>query len=420
MSAILQKFVDHELIKVGDEDFEKLKVASSSLSKSVFRKKDQVIKYTLVAFDPDIDPNEPALRKTEELVKKQSPTILSHSKDKPRTILRAVILEALYTRALNDIDYARIIWLTSSSTFIYYNLGNEKQILKEILQEIGERVEQDSLKEWGLIGGIDLQELEELQIKLKGSANLESQMASFKESFKNAIQFKNWGGENPASPHNGNQNWGNYFSDHGSNAISNFVKQAIQFNNKNLDQVATRINEYFQRLQPYFEKIGEQAIRGVKSVNNRSQLLWWKESLYSQSTKQSYREIQPELLPVVMAFDIHSIINQSYPVSVDYFLKETIGQLIDKNMSKVSLAAFLNVLNEDNYRDFIKNRFPKPIDKSGRSSLLNYIISMVNDEADGSKELKSKFGIDSKKQVYKTELAVWLFHDFQALRIASN
>lgn len=420
MSKILQKFVDNDLIRVGDEDFEKLKVAASSLSKSVFHKKDWVIKYTLVAFDPDIDPNEPALKNAEELIKKQSPTILSHSKDKPRTILRSVILESLYTRALNDIEYARIIWLTASSIFNCYNIGNEKQILQEILLEIGERVEQDSLKEWTLVGGISLPELEEIQIELKESTNLESQVEACKESFKNAIQWKNWGGKNPSQVHAGNKNWGNYFSEHGVNAISNFVKHAIQANNKNLDQVATLINEYFQRLQPSFEKIGEQAISGMKSINNRSQILWWKESLYSQSTRKSYREIQPELLPVVMAYDLHSIVNQNYPVSVDYFLKETISQLIDKDKNKISLAAFLKILNEDNFRAFIRNGFSKPIDTSGRSSLLNYIILMVNDEIDGSKELKSKFGIDSKKQVNMTELAVWLFHDFQALRIVSN
>lgn len=421
MSTVLQKYINSDSIKVrNDEDFEKLKEAANNLSKSVFRKKDQVIKYTLVAFDPDIDPDEPALRKVEELVEKLSPTVLSHSKDMPRTVLRAVILESLYTRAMNDPAYASIIWLTASNTINIYNLGNERQILYEMLKEIGERVEQEALKNWSELDGISELNFEKFDVKLSEIRNINSDITKFKKEFHNAFQHSAWGGENPYHHGQNNQNWPNHFTEHGGESISKLVNNSFLKCINSLESISGGLNEYLNKIQLTIEEIRKQPNKGLESVNNRSQLLWWKESNYSQSRKTSYREIKSEFLPIVMAYDLHSIVNQYYPISIDYLLKETINQLFEKTGNTISLFDYLKALNEDSFRPYIQTIISKPIDTEGRSSLLNYIYLMGNEEVDGSKELKKMLGINPNYQIGKAELAVWLFHDLQALKIALN
>lgn len=421
MSTILQEFINSHLteVKPNDEEFNKLKEAATSLSKSEFRKKENVIKYTLAAFDPDIPASEPVLLKAKEHVEKQSPTVLTQSGDLPRTTLRAVILEALYTRALNDLDYARIVWHTANKIIGFYSLGNEEEVLYGLLDEIGEKVEQEALKEWSLVDNNSLEEAEQFNIQAQKLEGLQTELESFKESFKNSIQNSAWGGENPYRPHGQDQNWMNHFSQHGGQSILKIVNKAVELNNKNLNNFKQKFNEYLVNLKPYLEKAGQEAAKGVKSVNNRSQLLLWKEALYSPGLKKSYREVSSELLPLIMAYDLYTMITQIYPVSIDYFLKETIKRILPKD-GEISFDKFLKELNRVDNKPFVADFIPKAFLPKGRISLLMYISSMLNGDINGAKTFKSRLGIDNKNEIHLSELAVWLFHDLQALRLASK
>ncbi len=86
-----------------------MKDAAANLSQNELKKKENVTSYILCALDPNIKSNDICLERTKIQVIKQSPTVLSQLKDMPRTILRAVILESLYNRALNDISYRNIL-----------------------------------------------------------------------------------------------------------------------------------------------------------------------------------------------------------------------------------------------------------------------------------------------------------------------
>lgn len=417
MSTILQKFVNSHLIQIrNDEDFQKLKDAATSLSKSEFRKKENIVKYTLTAIDPNIDASELALEKAKNHIEKQSPTLLSHSKDTPRTILRALILEALYTRALNDIDYARIIWYTGSNVFNYYSLGNEKDILYEILQEIGERVEQEAVKNWSPVNDMIFEEVEKFNLKIESLRSIQPEIETFKEKFQNLISH--------SQHRNINRNL-QYAGSHNLNAqqgevIANLIESSLQKYNSSMESISTQINEFIGNLNPYFEKISSQAVQGVMSVNNRSRVLWWKESLYSPSTKKSYREVKTELLPLVMAFDLFSMVTQNYPVSIDYILKETIRKVLEEHDHSVSFKDFIKLTAETENKEYIKSLSIKINYTESRISLLDYINAIANEEINGIGRFQEQSGIDPEKKIRIDELAVWLFHDLQAYRIVLN
>jgi hypothetical protein len=418
MSTILQKFIDSQLIQLkNDDEFKKLKDAATNLSQNELKKKENVSSYVLCALDPNIKSNDICLERTKVRVIKQSPTVLSQSKDMPRTILRAVILESLYTRALNDIDYARIFWYIGSNVINYYSLGNEKILLHNLLNEIGEIVEKEAIKDWSLVNSIAVEEIDDFNLKIETAKSIQTNVTTFKTEFHNAFQHTAWGGENPYYHPQNNQNWGNHFTKHGAESISKFVENSIQKQSEALNVISKQINEYMSDLTPFFEKISSQAIKGVSSVNNRSQLLWWKESLYSPSMKKSYRELPSEILAFVMAFDLYFIITQNYPISVDYLLKETIKSIIPSD-EEYSFDTFIQNLSK--HKNYIQNLGIKHSYSDNRTSFLNYIISLANDEVIGSENLKSNLGIDSKANIKVEELAVWLFHELQANRVSLN
>ncbi|MEP0266712.1 GTPase-associated system all-helical protein GASH [Dokdonia sp.] len=417
MSTILQKFIDSQLIQLkNDDEFQKLKDAATNLSQNELKKKENVSSYVLCAFDPNIDANEICLEKTKTRVIKQSPTVLSQSNDTPRTILRAVILESLYTRALNDIDYARIFWYIGSNVINYYSLGNEEELLHNMLTEIGEIVEKEAIKEWSLINGITIDDINDFDLKIKSSKNIQSHINTFKEEFKAAFSYKGNTGHNYVYGSDIGP-WVNNINDSGTESISKFVKNSIKRQSDTLNEISTQINEYMSGLTPFFEKISSQAIRGVSSVNNRSQLLWWKESLYSPSMKKSYRDIPIEILALVIAFDLYTIVTQNYPVSVDYILKETLRN-IKLSEQEYSFDTFIKNLSK--HKEYLQNLGIKHTYSDSRISLLNYITALGNDEVTGSEKLKANLGIDSKNNLKVEELAVWLFHEFQAYRVSLN
>ena len=416
MNTILQKFIDSQLIQLkSDDEFKKLKNAATNLSQNELKKKENVINYTLCAFDPNIAETEVCLIKTKERVIKQSPTVLSQSNDTPRTILRAVILESLYTRALNNIDYARIFWLIGSNIINYYKLGNEKELLHGLLQEIGEIVEKEAIKKWSLVNSITIDEITKFNLSIKSFKGINDEIEVFKEEFQNVFDGSNFRSYNVSG--DDMRTWTNNIKQKGAESISRFVKDSIIKQSNILDKISAQINDFMIGLTPFFEKISSQAINGVSSVNNRSQLLWWKESLYSQSMRKSYREIPVEILAFVIAFDLSSFVSENYPISIDYFLKETIKNIIVEE-KEYSLDDFIK--NLSNHKEYIKTLDIKLSYSQSRISLLNYIIGIGNDEVNNSENLKINLGINTSTNVKITELAVWLFHELQAYKVSSN
>lgn len=127
-----------------------------------------------------------------------------------------------------------MFWHTANKIIGFYSLGNEEEVLYGLLDEIGEKVEQEALKEWSLVDNISLEEVEQFNIQAQKLEGLQTKLESFKESFKNSIQHSAWGGENPYRPHVPDQNWMNHFSQHGGQSISEIVNKAVELNNKNL------------------------------------------------------------------------------------------------------------------------------------------------------------------------------------------
>ena len=72
ITSILQDFLDNRFIKTDDADnLKSLKVAASEVEKQLRKKKNKLISYTLVAFDPTVASNDPVVEQVEQIIIKK-------------------------------------------------------------------------------------------------------------------------------------------------------------------------------------------------------------------------------------------------------------------------------------------------------------------------------------------------------------
>lgn len=67
--------------------------------------------------------------------------------------------------------------------------------------------------------------------------------------------------------------------------------------------------------------------RATTGLQRRTNLIWWKESLYSPSGRLSYRQMPTSTAAALMAFDLHQQVPTFSPASVAAFLHEAVLSL---------------------------------------------------------------------------------------------
>ncbi|MDO6596595.1 GTPase-associated system all-helical protein GASH [Oceanihabitans sp. 2_MG-2023] len=424
--SILQTYLNNQFIKTAEqENITKLKAAATEVKKRLSKKKAKVIPYTLVALDPFISEDEPIVADVEKIIITKWSTFknsVSQTKDKPVNYIRAVILEALNDLA-SDEHFATIIWLSGRNIISHYKLANESVVVEEFLKSIGNKVEISSRSYWGIKDVKEANTPHNVKIDSSVVSSAKINEASLAEQLQIASQYSGWsqyggGGTNPSSLNN--QNWAPHFSTNAAKGIATEVNKGFTAQNKSLNAIAESIQKelenYFLSIQPYYEQLSTNLTQGIVANNKRSELLWWKEALLSTSQNKSYRSLDPIGVAITMAYDLSCFVDPIYPVSVDFFLKETLrcvlGDDIDSNKSLADLFKSTSELDLG-----IKNTLLSLMDdRIGRKSLGIVVANMLNEESEVNPF--DEIGIDNKIEVSLADFTVWLFNDLQANKIA--
>jgi hypothetical protein len=420
-TTILRLFLESNLfnIEIDDPTFDKLNKAVDSLLNKELKKKTEVLRFALVAIDSNISYDDPVLMIIKEHVTKKSQTILSKSKDSPTTLLRAIALEALWKLSQKDLTCARIVWLVGSSFVSHYSFGREESlIVDKFLNEIGEHVETAAKKEW------TISQPKLIQPKLTPSDTSPVKISSFTDptdigEILNAVPITAGNYQNHHSYFN---QWKILYGPAIGKEISDSFNRLSKAQSKNVQTAFSKFTEELAEstssAQEYLINIGEQMSATNQAISNRSQLLWWKEAMYSISQKKSYRDVESILLPIIMAFDLYEQITTIYPVSIDYFLMETISKISQEDQ-KMSFEALIESINKSESKEALANLFFKKETIDGRIGLLEFIRNVLFDGMEIS-ELKNRVGLDPKKELSVLEFSVWMFHELQANRLATS
>ncbi|WP_421825911.1 GTPase-associated system all-helical protein GASH [Larkinella sp.] len=417
----LQLFLDARLFTIAEENsnYQFLTATIPLFEKAISKNKSKIIAATLVALDQHIPQDEPILDEVEELLKKKWPLVRNKYTDRPSTLLRAIILESLYNLRQENKVTANLIWLTGSNFFPFVSASNETPILQEWLREAGELAESNATSEWELSTNIKAINIPEFTLGKISLPNVKFEKEALKKGLGEAvmngeqqIQIVNQGYSNAHSKLR--QEWATEFSTKAAESFFTVFSNAYttltaSLNAMNIDKP---INEFFTSFKNDLANTLESSLKSGEKLRLRSQILWWKEALYSASNQKSYRDMDAAQVSLAMAIDLAASTQAVYPISIDYILKETVLSCLGTDETDRSIAKVLSELID------ASSKMPNSIDlpERGRVSFGAFVVGMVSKKITPD-ELLARTGISPELKISYRQLATLLFHDIQASQI---
>ena len=426
---VLLRFLSKGLIDVGGDDAKlgHLMQAAGDLSGALKKTPAKASPFALVAFDPHVQPTDPTIAEVETALRKRWQTYVNTFADTPVRVFRAMLLEALI-RAAGDNDTVAVAFVASACNVLpFMEVGGEREIWAEIVGEIERKVDARAEKEWATPALITIPEIK-FDASSAGEIHISSKKVS-RHSLNQKLQaaagplseVPNQGqvntGGNPYWPQN-NQNWVYEFGTRSAEAVGEAINRAIgglSVEGADLpgitESMMTAISEYLTATL--------QAVSGATAgLQRRTNLLWWKEALFSPSTRTSYRDMAPSDAAALMAFDMHRQIPTFSPASVAAFLRETvivlptvdheekvsIGELVEKTCGTEVLAEL---------RAEAGKLVAAPM---GRGSILALIGHPDALPQFDDRRFRDFVGVKPDIALTLPDWSVWMFRELQAAR----
>lgn len=357
---MIQEYLNEQFIQTTeDANFEKLKKTCAAVAKNISKDKAKILAYSLIAFDPDVPVDNKEVAEIKALIIENWQTFLSNSKDTTLTIIRAVMLDALQTVS-KETNSACLIWFGSRNAFRYFKLGREQDILTTFLKEVGNRIESEVSENW------DFNPDFEIEIPKVSAATIDE-------------------------------------TDLAAGITSATLKDAI--------------GKAFKRQIAELKENQKLFANQIALMQMRTQLLWWKEASYSPSQKITYKNMKEGQLQVLLAYDYADFIPEMYPVSVDYFLIETLKSLSASADKKTKISDFIKMVEQCNSE--LQNIIPDFTSDDGRISFANFIQGLVHGKYQ-AKQFKSLVGVADSTELTFAEITLWLFNDLHSIKLSTS
>lgn len=414
---MLQNYLNANLLTItSDEDSKKLKKSATDITKKLLKSKAKIVSYTLSAIDPDISVENTDIVEVRDTIIKNWSTFAANAKDTPLTYIRAVMLEALSSIS-DDINHSLLIWFASRNIVQYHRLiGKEKEIILEFLAKLGNYINQTANKEWALSNNNTLSKIEiELKDITRYSINYDILLKYLEDASgpNNSEGVANFESPNKYWSSQA-QHWSYQFAPIATKGIKSVIDPSLK-------SIVTVVNDNKNTIQNILNKALEQVQKDVsarsKSLQLRSELLWWKEARYSSSNDKSYDELNKDILEIILAYDYSSFIPTIYPKNVDYFLKETYKGLKGNTGKELTLEDFFEIIKE--HTEELKPIFSEVEALTGKSTLLNFINGLIWNKHQLA-QFEEFVGIPLNIKLSSNELTTWLFHDIQLLKILNT
>lgn len=433
-TTVLQQFLDEGMLDIGDDDsrFDALAKTSEALFEKLTHDLAALAQHTLVALDPDIPPDEPTLQQVEELAKAHWKTIRNRSSERLRQILRAVILNTLDNFTDEHPKQVAIIWLTGSSYLPFMRSSLDQSVEHNVIAKMGESAEKISMSDWSAVPEMDSMEFDASEIELPELVlplidherlTLLLEAASGPQRQNNQtfpdgmIPNAYWSSTNGS--------WSYQFAPKAATGIALVIDEVNQDFKENLteylENLRSAVNDYINKGKSSLEQITRQVVQFSVSKSQRTDLLWWKETLYSPKLKQGYRSLSLPIAMLAMALDLSYQVTPFYPASVDFFLREVTQELLAnsnelKNIDKalIPFADLFMQLQAETNRQMVTQLLNIEDTKPGRISLVSYLRAFILAKNETIENLPQRVGISGDQEITLPDFAVWCFRTFQA------
>ncbi len=460
MAGLLKELMAAGLIEEtgGDDNrLQKMEKAAAAVCQELIAKPSHVIGAMLAGLDPDIEDDDPALALADQALVSVWKTVRNVYPSTPKTILRAILLEACQQATSTKLVYA-IVWLTAVDTLPLVRLGKQESIVRKMLDACAMRTEETALvvpaiKHEQSTIALNLEKPAKLSTPeppLMDRSTLLLQIAGTvgntyakSDVRTHVLQRHNYYGNNriqpqslaDGNPHEPGQGeaWRYEFADKMTTVLGTWLdfvakeslqgvaRVAQQLQNSHI-QAVNALGAGFAAQQKWVQEGVQASDTRQKAERLRLDALWWSEALYSTPLRCSYRELPAELAAVVMAIDLLSVVTTPSPAGVAYLLSETVHRLPGAAFDqKRPVRDILVTLREQ--RNALPDVWRKAVScppRTGRLSLRDAIVSALVAGDWNPETIFARANIGDDIAMSLPVLSRALFRQEQAVRLAGG
>lgn len=413
MADVLQEFLSLGLLDIGDDDTRlvKLREAAADLKKLFLDQPLVGLYHALMVYSVNVDSDDQCFTECAESLLKHWPTYKNRYSDVPREIFRAMSLQALVAATQENSALRAAVTYGLRSLSKHPTPNKDGLLLQKIFENLETQLEKDATAAW-LVNApatvaaaskaisitapqIDKSKLQPLVGSASGPHNEQSQA---------------YPTPNPNWPNSGPP-WSYAFVPKMTDAISVGIDSSVK-------ALAVEVSKEFKTFQEQVSSslaAGEKA-RDAQRSAQRTELLWWRHSLYSQSLAKGYRQVPSAVAAVSMAFDVHQLVGPITPVSVDFFLQEAVRETLDQD--GLSLPELLAKIKSGGHADIFSKLTANLAQRHGVKTVVEKLADDIGavDQSDHEKKPKGEHA-KGEADINFPHFAVKIFLALQSLRL---
>lgn len=414
-------------LKGDDTKLEKLRSTAKDLSAALRKAPSRTACFTMVAADPNVAATDPTVGEAMASLRKQWETVANAFAGRPVGVLRAILLDAIVQAARSDDAIAVAFVNTARNALAHAETSDEAEIWRDAVSEIETKVDARAEAEWATP---DMITVDPLQYTPPAPVSTDYEAPTVDQ---NELKAKihsaagPWGPNNP-NPHQPNNNpqlWSQDFANKMSIAIAEALdRMAEELAPASVD-LSGPLSTLAKAVTAHVDKALASFSGATAGLQRRTNLLWWKEALYSPSAHASYLDLPPFEASALMALDLHEQVPTYSPASVSAFLREAIRCLpVEKGDQGNGRRDVADLLHDARttafmqpFRALAAQYAPEPV---GRGPLLSLIGHPRDSGAIEATTLRTLAGLDASTKMTPSEWGTYLFRELQTARATSD
>lgn len=432
--GILQGFLNSGLIDVGGDDakLDKLLQAAGDLAAALKKMPSKALAFSLIAFDPAAPEADPVVQEALAVLQNHWTTYRNTFSATPVAVIRAMLLDALVAAAAED-DRVGVCFVASARNALpLLPVDNERDIWIGIVEEVERRVDLRAEAEWATPDSIIVQPMKydapklsaaEVRIGEAPKADLQTgMMAAAGPQYQNPQQGNVATNGNPQWPQNNPQAWVSEFGRRAGTTIADAINAALGEIEVSQPDLAQPFAKLAEAVSGHVDDTLKAVSGATAGLQRRTNLLWWREALFSPSAGKSYRTLPPTVAAALMALDLFDTVPLFSPASVPAFLgeavmrlggtadaaKRTVRDLVTEAQDKAALAPL---------RTAAAGLAAEP---EGRGPLLALIGHPAHTGARDAASFQRLTGVPADSELDPVAWSGWLFRELQASKAATD
>lgn len=415
-------------LKGDDTKLDKLRSTAKDLAAILRKAPSKTASFTMVAADPNIAATDPTVEEAMAALRKQWETVANAFAGRPVSILRAILLDAIVQAARSDDAIAVAFVNTARNALTHAETADEADIWREAVSEIETKVDARAETEWATP---EMVTVDPLQYTPPPPMSQDYEAPTVDRSVLQAKLHSAASPNGPTEPknryhpHSNPVEWAKDFGEKMSVAIADTLDGMAEELAPTPYDLSSPLSTLAKAVTAHVDKALASFSGATAGLQRRTNLLWWKEALYSPSAHASYLDLPPFEASALMALDLHEQVPTYSPASVSAFLREAIrclpAEKEDQSNGKRDVASLVRDARTtafmQPFRVLAARYAPEPV---GRGPLLSLIGHPQGSDAVEATTLRALCGVDASTSMTPSDWGTYLFRELQTARATSN